>query len=96
MQKRVCVANSSLSSVQGGTLLNSGTDAAGSKQQTSLQANWQPKNEQGCSFLGEGGGGSTQQRVCGCFLYAPSIAERTRMSVVISSSEICVVHKSRR
>ena len=33
---------------------------------------------------------------CGCFLCAPSIAERTRMSVVISSSEICVVHKSRR
>ena len=32
MQKRVCVANSSLSSVQGGSLLNSDRDVRGSHQ----------------------------------------------------------------
>ena len=30
---------------------------------TSLPANLQPKNVQGCTFLGEDVGGSTQQRV---------------------------------
>ena len=60
-------------------------------------ANWQPKNEQGCSFLGV-----PAVNLCSRLVSTPSIfksdgsAAPPRTGVVISSSEICGIHKSRR
>ena len=43
--------------------IRSGTDAAGSMKKQVCDANLQPKNVQGCTFLGEDVRGSTQKRV---------------------------------
>ena len=62
-------------------------DGGGSKQNRVRTANSQLKNEHGRSFFSV---------PAGVFCSRLVVSERTRMAVVISSSEICVMHKSRR